>query len=280
MGWLGERAAASWYWVAVGSFLLVAAIESVRPDRRARAATLPRWLAHLGVYTASLLLGSAVLPSVVFALVTDRVRAEAAGVFAPIEAWGGPLAVLVAGFLAIDLIIYWMHRLEHRVPLLWRLHAVHHADPDMDVSTTLLHHPLAYVLTAGVVGFTLMGLGLPGWVFPVYAVFEVAAGAFQHVAAPVPDRLDRALRWLIVTPGMHQMHHSADRAHHDTNYASVLSLWDRLFGTFAVLDADARAGLQYGVAPAPAGHGFVDVMVQPFRRVSGEPGPAQAVEQA
>lgn len=276
MAWLGERAAANWFWCSVCAFLLFAAIEAVRPDCRHRTAPLPRWLTHMGVYAAGMLLASAVLPAFVYALVTDRTHEAATGPFASIEAVGGPWAVLLTGLVGIDLLIYWAHRLEHRVHLLWRFHAVHHADPQMDVSTALLHHPAAYLFTAGLVGFTMLSLGLPAWVFPVYALCEVSIGAFQHVATPIPDAFERCVRWVLVTPGMHQAHHSANPAHHDTNYANVLSIWDRLFGTYLALDAAERACIHFGIAPDYAGHGLTGILTRPFRIRAGAAGSGEA----
>ena len=97
MGWLGERTAANWLWCSVCAFLLFAAIETLRPDDRTRTGPLPRWLSHLGLYAADMLLASAVLPAFVFALVTDRTHEAAIGPFAFLEAVGGPWAVLLAG---------------------------------------------------------------------------------------------------------------------------------------------------------------------------------------
>lgn len=278
--WLGERAASGWYWMSILAFIGFAALESRWPDRRSRAAPLPRWLAYMGIYAADLALCSVALPGLVFALVADRLHPDGQGLYTPLQHWGGGLAVLAAGLLSIDFLIYWLHRLQHRAGPLWRFHAVHHADQDMDVGTALLHHPVAYLLVAGVVGITLLSLGLPAWVFPVYGLFEVAGGAFQHVATPIPDRFERALRWVIVTPGLHQAHHSDDPRHHDTNYANVLSVWDRLFGTYLALDATERDAIRFGVRPGPALEGVIGILTYPARFRSIHSRPAEPVQQA
>ena len=277
---LAAWAADKWYWVSITAFLVFAVIEVIRPDRRERTGITRRWLGHMGIYATDTLLGSAALPPFAFALVTNHAHVEAQRAFAPVEAWGGPWAVLMAGMLGLELLIYWAHRIQHRVYPLWRFHAVHHADTAMDVGTNFLHHPVAYLVTGAFTGFILLSLGMPAWVFPVYALFEVASGAFQHVATPIPDRFERVVRLLLVTPGMHQVHHSADPAHHDSNYANILSVWDRLFGTFMVLDAASRERLRFGVdGTAPMRHP-VDSLLLPVRMRSGEPGAAEAVEQA
>ena len=277
---LAARASANWFLLSSVAFLLFAALEVFRPDCRERTRVTRRWLGHVSIYTLNAVLGSAALPPFAFALVTDHAHVEAQRAFAPIEAWGGPWAVLIAGMAALEVLVYWAHRIQHRWHPLWRFHAVHHADEAMDVGTTLLHHPVAYLVTGAFTGFILLSLGMPAWVFPVYALFEFAGGVFQHVATPIPDRLERIVRLLLVTPGMHQVHHSADPAHHDSNYANVFSVWDRLFGTFVVLDAAAREHLRFGIGGPPPVGGPVGSLLLPLRVRSGEPGAAQPIEQA
>ncbi len=299
MVWLGDLALAYWHWWSIGAFLLAAAVESILPDGRTRADTLPRWLTSMGSYVGCISLSSVALPAFLLAVLMHRADDGPLRAFAAVDQAGGPWAVLVLGLLGIDFVGYWAHRLEHRVQLLWRFHAVHHADIDMDVSTTLLHHPVAYLVTSGLIGVTMIGLGLPAWVFPLYALFEVAGGAFQHLATPVPDRFERAVRWLLVTPGMHQAHHSDDPAHFNTNFGGVLSVWDRVFGSYLALDADARRQLRFGIGPTPGTalgqpgsreHEPYGVLTMPFRMrfsagpapraASVEPSPAQPLRQS
>ena len=279
---LVEAAGRNWALISVVVFLAFTALETLRPDRRSRPHTTGRWLGHFTVYVADLVLSSSLLPWVLLGLLADRSATLGVRMFEPIEASGGPWAVLAAGLVCIDLLIYWTHRLQHAVPVLWRFHAVHHADTEMDVSTALLHHPIAYLGVALIVGLVMHAAGMPAWVFPVYGLFEVTAGAFQHVATPVPDRFERALRWLMVTPGMHQVHHSIDAAHHDRNFANVLSVWDRLFGSLHVASEAERATIRFGVEPyTEARHrGLWWMLSMPFRmgpfragrRGSGEAG--------
>ena len=284
MPWLGNLAASWWIWISISGFLIAITIESARPDGRRRTTTLSRWLTHMGCYAASVLSTTAVLPVFLLALFTHRMEDGPERAFGWIDATGGPWAVLVVGLLGIDLIEYCSHWLEHRFQLLWRFHAVHHADPHMDASTALLHHPVAYLLTAMLIGIVMTLAGLPAWVFPVYGVFEIAGGVFQHIATPVPDRLERALRWLLVTPGMHQAHHSDDPRHHGTNFGSVLSVWDRLFGTLLILDGAQRRSITFGIGAVPGTaltqpgtweHRPYGVLTLPFRMRFGDP-----VEQA
>lgn len=271
---LGDWAERSWFWVAVASFLLFAAIESVRPDGRVRRATLPRWLTHIALLTGNLVLGTVAVPALLVALFAGR-AGPALDVFGALGGVAGPWVVLAAGLLALDLQVYWCHRLQHAVRVLWRFHAVHHSDPDMDVSTTWLHHPVANVASAVVVGGTMALLGLPLAVLSVYGLLEAGMGAVQHVATPIPDRLERWTRWLLLTPGLHAAHHSADPAYHDTNYGNLLSVFDRVFGTYRAIDATGRAALVYGLGISPArqslagqsvaGQSLVGALLLPFR---------------
>lgn len=291
---LGELAATYWHWWSIAMFLVFAAVESARPDHRARGGTLSRWLTHMGSYVMCMAFSSAALPPFLFMLLTHQADDGPLRAFAAVNAWGGPGAVLVLGLLGIDVMGYWAHRIEHSVQVLWRFHAVHHADPEMDVSTTLLHHPIAYLMTAGFIGTIMLALGVPAWVFPIYALFEVAGGAFQHIATPIPDWFERAACRVLVTPGMHQAHHSDDPAHFNCNLGGVLSVWDRMFGTFLLLDGAARERIRFGIGQVPGTtlgqpgskeHGPYGVLTLPFRMrlgaaASGEPGAAQPLNQA
>ena len=265
----GLAAAISAHWALVSGvvFLVFAAVETARPDRRSRAYTTGRWLGHIAVYAGNLVFSSMLLPWIFLALLADRDAMHGVRLFGRIEAVGGPWAVLAIGLLGIDLLIYWAHRAQHAAPMLWRFHAVHHADTEMDISTALLHHPIAYLGMALTVGLVMYAAGMPAWVFPVYGLFEATVGPFQHVATPVPDRLERAVRWLLVTPGMHQVHHSTDPAHYDRNFANVLSVWDRLFGTLRVAPAAERDAIRFGVEPytGTQHRGLGWMLMMPFR---------------
>ena len=244
-----ERIAANWHWVPLTAFLLFAVIETVRPDQRKRQPVLGRWSMHISMQALGLLLVSMIAPWVMFGVAVEHGNGRSFGVFAGIEAATGAGGVLLSGALALDFLIYWMHRLQHGTPVLWRFHAVHHADQDMDVSTTFRHHPVATIMVAVTLAAILLKLGMPAWVFPMYGLSEAALTTFQHLASPIPDRLERSARLLLITPGLHQVHHSLDPKHFDSNFGNLLSVWDRLFGTYMPLDAAAREQMRYGVEP-------------------------------
>lgn len=142
--------------------------------------------------------------------------------------WGAwPLALLL-----MDAWMYLWHRLNHRVPLLWRLHAVHHSDRTMDASSALRFHTgeIALGFLARLLVLPLIGMTMPQLL--LYEAILLPVILFHHSNVRVPRAVDAALRWLIVTPRMHWVHHSMEREETDSNFSSVLSLWDRCFGTF------------------------------------------------
>ena len=157
--------------------------------------------------------------------------------------------MLVLGVLVLDLYAFGMHWLQHQVFALWRLHSVHHADVEMDVSTTLRHHPLEVLLSSagGAIVFAL--LGIPPWVFPVYALAGITGALIQHANVGKAGRLDRALRTVFVTPGMHQVHHSSEERDFNANFGNLFSFWDRLFGSYRAEPALGRAAMAFGVEP-------------------------------
>jgi len=138
----------------------------------------------------------------------------------------------VVGVLLMDLGDYLFHRLSHRYRGLWLLHAVHHSDPHLDFSTSLRAHPLhALALIAWKLVF-LAAMGIPIWAAMVRDVLGIVMNQFHHANIAVPDRLDRRLRKLLVTPSIHRVHHSPDREDTDSNFGGLLVFWDKMLGTY------------------------------------------------
>jgi sterol desaturase/sphingolipid hydroxylase (fatty acid hydroxylase superfamily) len=145
--------------------------------------------------------------------------------------------------------MYWWHRMNHRVPFLWRFHRVHHADARMDVSTALRFHPGEIVLSAALRLVVTAAIGAELWQMALYEAIATPIVAFHHSNINLPRRVDDALRWLLVTPWMHWVHHSRLRAETNSNYASVLSVWDRIFGSYRLRpDPDA---IEFGLVEFP-----------------------------
>lgn len=154
-----------------------------------------------------------------------------------------PWSVALAGVLLLDLADYWRHRVSHAVPLLWRLHRVHHSDPRMDVTTSLRSHPLEFALRPIFLGGAILAFGIPPLPTLLYPIVQLPVLAFQHANIRLPARADWLLAWLIATPAMHVVHHSRWMPETNSNYATFLTIWDRLFRSFRPSVDPAAVGL-------------------------------------
>jgi len=148
-------------------------------------------------------------------------------------------AAIGLGVIALDLVIYLQHRLFHYVPALWRLHRMHHADLDIDVTTGVRFHPLEILISLAIKIAAVVTLGVPAIAVLIFEVLPNATSMFNHSNVALPPRLEPVARWIVVTPQMHQVHHSIERAETDSNFGFNLPWWDRLFSTCC---AEPKAG--------------------------------------
>ena len=195
---------------------------------------------NLGLGMANALVAAALFAGATL-VVTEWARARSFGVLGWI---GPPPAVgMVLAVLLLDLWQYVWHRLNHQVPFLWRFHMVHHADRDLDATTGLRFHTGEILLssTARLAVLPLLGLSV-GHVL-VYETILLPVILFHHSNVRIPEGVDRSLRWLIVTPWMHWVHHSDHQPETDSNYSSILSVWDRIFRSFRLRDDPAQISL-------------------------------------
>jgi sterol desaturase/sphingolipid hydroxylase (fatty acid hydroxylase superfamily) len=219
-----------------GVLALMAAWELAAPRRVLAASKSARWTANLGVVVLDTIIVRLLFPTAAVGLALYA-EAHGWGLFNayPVPAW----AALAASVVALDLAIYLQHVLFHAVPALWRLHRMHHADLDFDVTTGARFHPLEIVLSMLIKFAAISALGAPAAAVLVFEILLNATSMFNHGNVRIPGRLDRVLRKLVVTPDMHRVHHSIEREETDSNFGFNLSLWDRLFGTYR---AQPRAG--------------------------------------
>ncbi len=162
------------------------------------------------------------------------------------------LPVWAEGLLALllfDVWMYWWHRINHVIPFLWRFHRVHHSDPSMDVTTALRFHPGEIILSTAARLPLIAILGMELWQLALYELIATPVIALHHSNVNLPRRIDDALRWLIVTPWMHWVHHSRERRETNSNYSSLLSAWDRVFGTYRLHDAPKQ--IRFGLDEFP-----------------------------
>ncbi|MFQ5638360.1 MAG: sterol desaturase family protein [bacterium] len=180
-----------------------------------------------------------------------------------------PMGVLVIGtLLARGFISFFTHYLMHKVPLLWRLHRVHHLDTEMDVSTTVRFHPFE-ILAALPLGVPVVVIfGLSPWVLLLYEVFDAVVTLFSHANIRLSANLDRVLRYVIVTPGLHRVHHSSWQPETDSNYSAVFPIWDILFGTFRTDTRAPHETMQLGLEEMrdKRTHRFLWLLGSPFMR--------------
>ncbi len=153
---------------------------------------------------------------------------------------------LLLGILLLDLADYLFHVLVHRVQWLWLLHSVHHSDTDLDVTTSLRFHPLEAAASLTWTFAVLILMGLPLWLLAVRSLFSLPFTLMQHMNVAFPASLDKALRWILITPHLHRIHHSPLEQENNRNFGSTLSVWDRLFGTLH--EHSAPKDMVYGLA--------------------------------
>lgn len=246
--WIGPIADRLWYWVLVGTLVALGLVEALWPARPAGAAMGVRWFTNLGLQAANIVLLTVLAPAVLAATVMHAANLD----WQPMTrfaALAGDWPALLIGILVLDCYAYTMHRLQHAIFPLWRFHSVHHADIEMDVSTTLRHHPIEVLISTTIGGLLFAMIGIPEWIFPIYALLGITSSLIQHVNIGRPGRLDQALQAMLVTPGMHQVHHSSDQRDFNTNYGTIFSLWDRVFQTYRPSPARGRDAMNFGVDP-------------------------------
>jgi len=190
----------------------------------------------------------------------------------PMPGW----ARLAGAFLVFDAWMYWWHRLNHRVPFLWRFHRTHHSDPKMDVTTANRFHigeiALSSVLRVPVIAL----LGLQLWELALYELAMFTVVQLHHANVAFPAWLDRALRVVIVTPFMHKVHHSRWQPETDSNYSSLFSFWDRLFGSFRMRENPRTLRLGLEEFDRPEDHTLTGLLATPLKQVQRATGEAPA----
>jgi sterol desaturase/sphingolipid hydroxylase (fatty acid hydroxylase superfamily) len=228
-----------------GVLLVVAVWEFLAPRRALSIGRETRWPSNLVLVA---------LNSVMLRIAFPFAAVGMAGLAA--ERGWGVLNILavdsgVAAFVAIlllDLAIYGQHVLFHAVPVLWRLHRMHHADQDIDVTTGVRFHPFEIALSMGIKLAVVVLLGAPPLAVMVFEIILNATAMFNHGNVRLPTAIDRLLRWIIVTPDMHRVHHSIRTDETDRNYGFNSPWWDRLFGTYREQPADGHKNMTIGIA--------------------------------
>jgi sterol desaturase/sphingolipid hydroxylase (fatty acid hydroxylase superfamily) len=227
-----------------GVLAVMALWEIVAPRRPASLGRWARWPSNLGIVALNTVLVRLLLPTtaVALALVGER------------EGWGflhhvglpGWLALIV-GVVALDLVVYLQHVMVHAIPALWRLHRVHHADLHFDVTTGARFHPIEILLSMLIKFAAILLIGPSPEAVVVFEVLLNATAMFNHGNVSLPAAVDRWLRWIVVTPDMHRVHHSVEDDETNSNFGFNLPWWDRLFGTYRDQPRGGHDGMTIGI---------------------------------
>jgi sterol desaturase/sphingolipid hydroxylase (fatty acid hydroxylase superfamily) len=179
----------------------------------------------------------------------------------------GTLFTIIVSFFVLDFFGGWLvHITEHKVPVLWRFHVIHHADNNVDVTSGLRHHPVESVLRGMFFFMGIAASGAPMYAVMIFQTILVFSTAFTHANISLPKWLDTSLSYFFVSPNMHKVHHHWKQPYTDSNYGAILSIWDRLLGTFKVL---APSSIRYGLDryyPNERDEDFVELMKNPFMK--------------
>jgi sterol desaturase/sphingolipid hydroxylase (fatty acid hydroxylase superfamily) len=212
--------------VVLGLLTTVAGIELVRPLRTRSGATSRRWAGNLSLCLLSN--GVVVLPTIT-AFAAAFLSHEQRGL---LDSLGLPTTVrIVIAIIGLDALAYAQHRLLHRIDILWRFHAVHHSDPEVDVTTTFRHHPIEAIFNAALIGGVVLAIGFSPTEIAIYTWVSFVIELVAHANFALPPRFDALLAKLVVTPEFHHLHHSRASVEANANFGQAFSIWDRLFGT-------------------------------------------------
>ncbi len=229
----------------LGVFIIMAVLEYAFPRRPRVMARGGRWFSNLGLV---------ILNSAALRLVVPFVATEAA-IMAQEHRWG-LLSVIelpvwlkaIIAIILLDLLIYFQHVLMHKVPLLWRLHKVHHADRDLDVTSGVRFHPVEIIISMLYKILWVILLGVPVVAVIIFEVILNAGSLFNHANYRLPFGVDRWLRRFIITPDFHRVHHSVKMNETNSNYGFFLTIWDFIFKTYTAQPSDGHKGMTIGLS--------------------------------
>lgn len=260
--------------VFAGVLVLMCLLEATWPRRVRTRPRTGRWIANLGVVVIASALARVTVPMVPVAAALWAAEAGW-GVF---NATGLPGVVAgLACIVVLDLAIWGQHVIFHKVPVLWRLHRMHHTDVDLDATSGVRFHPVEIVLSLFIKTGLVIALGAPAWSVVAFEVLLNASSMFNHANLRLPAAVDRALRTVIVTPDFHRVHHSVIRTETDSNYGFNLSVWDRTFGTYRAQPEAGHDGMTVGLADfrSPREQRLDRLILQPVLATSDPSRPSQ-----
>ncbi|HEV3247679.1 MAG TPA: sterol desaturase family protein [Beijerinckiaceae bacterium] len=251
-----------------GVLVAMAVWELLAPRRPQRIGRARRWPGNLGVVVLDTIILRIIFPTAAVGMALIA-RAHGFGLFNAVEL--PRLVAIIASVILLDLTIYLQHVLFHAVPVLWRLHRMHHADLEFDVTTGVRFHPFEILLSMVIKLVVVAALGAPALAVLVFEVLLNATSMFNHGNVRLPAALDRLMRWIIVTPEMHRVHHSIAPRETNSNFGFNLPWWDRWFGTYRAEPAAGHENMTIGIEQFrdPRELRLDRMLAQPFREDVG-----------
>ncbi|MCC6795051.1 MAG: sterol desaturase family protein [Candidatus Hydrogenedentes bacterium] len=231
--------------VFLGILVIMGLLEVMAPRRPPSVSKARRWFCNLGIVVVDTIVVRLAVPA----------AAVGAAVMAQQNEWGilnqfaiPTVFAYVASVVILDLLVYFQHVAFHAFPVLWRVHRMHHSDRDLDASSGLRFHPIEIVLSMVIKMLAVISIGAPAGAVLIFEVLLNATAVFNHSNVSIPNSIDRVLRWILVTPDMHRVHHSVVPIETDCNFGFNLPWWDRLFGTYQPQPAAGHEGMVVGLA--------------------------------
>jgi sterol desaturase/sphingolipid hydroxylase (fatty acid hydroxylase superfamily) len=226
-------------------FLTCALWEIIAPKRSLPVAKSKRWFTNLSIIISNSIIARIIMP--IFPI-TIAIHAQKANIGLFNYFILPDLVTIISGVIILDLIIYLQHVMFHTVPILWRLHMMHHADLGIDLTTGLRFHPIEIILSLWIKIAAIYILGLSPFTVLIFEIILNGMAMFNHGNIRLPVKLDKIIRMLIVTPDMHRVHHSVTIRESNSNFGFNISLWDRLFGTYRAQPARGHHDMSIGLA--------------------------------
>ena len=248
--------------VFLGMLILMGALEALFPARDRVQTRTRRWSTNFGLVVIDTLAIRFLFP----------VIAVGAAMWAQETGWGAlnllslpNWAAILLAVVILDMMIYWQHVAFHKIPILWRLHKVHHADRDLDASSGLRFHPVEIVISMAYKMVIVVGLGAPVLAVIIFEILLNGCAIFNHANLRLPRWIERPLRQIMVTPALHRIHHSVIERETNTNYGFSVIWWDKIFRSYTdTPEGELTLGLSEYQTDAPSG--LLWSLTAPFRR--------------
>lgn len=256
-------------WWRLGFFfsilLIMMLVEWLKPARQSPIKSSKRWFANFGLVFASSLIARLAVP-IGLTAVAIYTQKNGIGLFNLIEL--PSIIVIVLSLILLDILIYWQHRLFHRVPILWRLHRVHHADAHVDTSTGLRFHPLEIVLSILIKLIAVIVLGVPAIAVLIFEIALNGLALFNHANIRLPPAIEKPARLILMTQILHRIHHSQVVSETNSNYGFSVIWWDKLFGSYKSVAKKTDDQIDIGLIEYPTAKqnsSLWHLLIMPFR---------------